>query len=90
MDWQLHVGDLILLALTGFLTPAIWKFGTAIFSMRDTLKGLQEEMRQFKLVLGKPAPPEGALGDIDQLKKEARRQRDWLIEAGIVHPSDRT
>lgn len=83
VDPTLRVGDVLMVILTLIILPAVKTFGKAIFTMRD-------ELLTMKRDLGETMPPSGVLGDIGHIKQELRRHRDWLIDQGIIHPSDRT
>lgn len=83
VDWTLRISDVVMLIVTALILPALLAFSKALFNMRDNVVDLVRNM-------GKDDPPAGVLGDIAHLKREARRHRDWLIEANIIHPSDRS
>lgn len=83
IDYTLRLSDFLMIFLTLFLAPSLWRGGKALFAMRDSIKDLTRAM-------GTNDPPSGVLGDVAHLKREARRHRDWLIEAGIINPNDRT
>lgn len=83
IDWTVRIGDVVTLMITAILIPAFLAFGRALFSMRDSVVKLVENM-------GSEQPTEGVLGDLVHVKRELRRHRDWLIRADIIDPSDRT
>jgi hypothetical protein len=38
--------------------------------------------------MGQAEPPQGVLGDLAHLKREAAVHRDWLIKSGIINPGN--
>ena len=50
---------------------------------------VRDELRDLKHAVGTRNPPEGLLGDAEVLKRDAIRQRQWLIEINANLPDDR-
>jgi hypothetical protein len=81
MDFQLHLSDILLVG------GGIWAY---LRTSHRTISQLTHAVEDLTQALGSAHPPSGILGDISELKLETRRHRDWLIAAGVNHPSDRT
>ena len=68
-DWTLHVGDVIMAAIA----LLVWPLGRLLLELRDSARDLRKAVGQHE-------PPAGLLGDMQHVRHEQRKHRDWLIE----------
>lgn len=66
-DWTINISDIFV--MFGGAVSFIW----AMIAVRDALRDLRR-------AVGEKDPPYGLLGDVEIMKAESQRHREWLIE----------
>lgn len=72
-DGTIHLGDVLMAVVALILIPA----GKALLGI---LADMRQTVQELSFLVVGTKDRQGLVGDMDEVKKESRRHRNWLME----------